>query len=92
MTNRPVGVHRTFLRADGLAEAAVEPNKMMLGRSKGAVLKLTPDEDVTMGLGITEGIEDGLAVLNSGFAPVWVCLSAGAVMAFCGAYFALRKA
>jgi putative DNA primase/helicase len=82
VTDRPVGVHRTFLRDDGLAKAAVEPNKMMLGRSKGAVLKLSPDQDVTLGLGLTEGIEDGLAVLNSGFAPVWVCLSAGGLMNF----------
>ena len=82
VTDRPVGVHRTFLRGDGLAKAAVEPNKMMLGRSKGAVLKLSPDEDVTLGLGLAEGIEDGLAVLKSGFAPVWVCLSAGAMASF----------
>ncbi len=82
VTDRPLGVHRTFLRADGRAKAAVEPNKMMLGRAKGAVLKLTPDEDVTMGLAITEGIEDGLAVLNDGWAPLWICLSAGAMAAF----------
>jgi hypothetical protein len=41
---------------------------MMLGPSRGAVLKLMPDEDVTMGLTITEGIEDGLAVLNDNWA------------------------
>jgi putative DNA primase/helicase len=80
--DRPAGVHRTFLSADGHAKAAVEPNKMMLGAARGAVLKLTPDEDVTSGLAITEGIEDGLAVLNDGWAPVWVCLSAGTMMRF----------
>ena len=82
VTGRMLGVHRTFLSADGRAKAAVEPNKMMLGRAKGAVLKLSPDEDVTLGLGLVEGIEDGLAVLNSGWAPVWVCLSAGALASF----------
>jgi len=82
VTDRPLGVHRTFLSADGRAKAEVEPNKMMLGRAKGAVLKLTPDEDVTQGLTLTEGIEDGLAVLNDGWAPVWVCLSAGTLMNF----------
>ena len=82
VTGRPLGVHRTFLSADGRAKANLEPNKMMLGRAKGAVLKLTPDEDVTRGLGLVEGIEDGLAVLNSGWAPVWVCLSAGALASF----------
>ena len=82
VTDRPLGLHRTFLRSDGLAKAAVEPSKMMLGQARGAVLKLTPDPDVTMGLGLTEGIEDGLAVLQEGFAPVWACPSAGAIAAF----------
>jgi putative DNA primase/helicase len=82
VTGRPLGVHRTFLSADGRAKAALEPNKMMLGRAKGAVLKLSPDADVTLGLGLVEGIEDGLAVLSSGWAPVWVCLSAGAMATF----------
>ena len=82
VTDRPVGVHRTFLRTDGRAKADVEPSKMVLGQARGAVLKLTSDEEVTMGLGLTEGIEDGLAVLKSGFAPIWVCLSAGAMTRF----------
>jgi len=82
VTGRMLGVHRTFLTPDGSAKAALEPNKMMLGRAKGAVLKLTPDEDVSHGLALTEGIEDGLAVLNDGFAPVWACLSAGTLMNF----------
>jgi len=82
VTDRPLGVHRTFLAPGGRGKAGVEPNKMMLGRAKGAVLKLTPDEDVTRGLALTEGIEDALAVLNSGVAPVWACLSAGAMASF----------
>lgn len=82
VTDRPLGVHRTFLAPDGSAKADVEPNKMMLGRARGAVLKLTPDEDVTSGLTLTEGVEDALAVLNGGFAPVWACLSAGTMASF----------
>jgi putative DNA primase/helicase len=82
VTGRMLGVHRTFLSADGRAKATVEPNKMMLGRAKGAVLKLSPDEDVSLGLALTEGIEDALAVLDSGFAPVWACLSAGTMANF----------
>ena len=39
---------------------------MMLG-SQG-VVRLSIDEDVTLGLGICEGIEDGLAVLQLGWA------------------------
>jgi len=82
VTDRPLGVHRTFLAPGGRGKAEVEPNKMVLGRAKGAVLKLSPDEDVTRGLALTEGIEDGLAVLNSGVAPVWACLSAGTMANF----------
>jgi hypothetical protein len=82
VTNRPAGVHRTFLRADGRAKAEIEPNRMMLGPAKGAVLKLSPDEEVTMGLALTEGIEDALALLSDARGPVWACLSAGAMSAF----------
>lgn len=82
VTDRPLGVHRTFLSADGSAKSIVEPARMMLGQARGAVVKLTPDADVTLGLALTECIEDALAVLNSGVAPVWACLSPGAMTAF----------
>ena len=38
----------------------------MLG--KAGVVRLSSDEDVLEGLGICEGIEDGLAILVSGWA------------------------
>jgi putative DNA primase/helicase len=72
---QPIGVHRTFLNAGG---AKVE--RKMLGRQ--GVVRLSPDSEVTTGLGITEGIEDGLAVLVSGWAPVWAATSAGAIARF----------
>jgi hypothetical protein len=75
VSNEPTGVHRTFLDGDG---AKLE--RKMLGRQ--GVVRLSPDTEVTMGLGITEGIEDGLAVLLSGWAPVWAATSAGAVARF----------
>jgi putative DNA primase/helicase len=53
---------------------------MMLGRA--GVIRLSPDEDVTTGLGITEGIEDGLRVLLAGGSPVWACGSAGGIDGF----------
>ena len=49
----------------------------MLGRQ--GVVRLSPDEAISFGLGITEGIEDGLAVLLSGWSPVWAATSAGAI-------------
>jgi AAA domain/Toprim domain len=52
----------------------------MLGKQ--GVIRLSPDEAVAQGLGICEGIEDGLAVLLSGWAPVWVATSAGVIARF----------
>ena len=75
VSNEPTGIHRTFLDGDG---AKLE--RKMLGRQ--GVVRLSPDDEVAMGLGITEGIEDGLAVLLSGWAPVWAATSAGAIARF----------
>jgi putative DNA primase/helicase len=72
VTGEPIGVHRTFLDADG---SKVE--RKMLGRQ--GVVRLSPNDEVTTGLGISEGVEDGLAVLLSGWAPVWASTSAGAL-------------
>ena len=72
ITNAPIGVHRTFLNPDG-----TKRERKMLG--KAGVVRLTPDEDVTLGLGITEGIEDGLAALLTGWAPIWCATSAGGI-------------
>lgn len=70
-----VGLHRTFLAADGR-----KVERKMLGRQ--GVLRLSPDADATLALGLSEGLEDGLAVLLSGWAPVWVAASAGGVAKF----------
>ena len=53
---------------------------MMLGKQ--GVVRLSSDEDVLEGLGICEGIEDGLAILVSGWAPVWAATNAGGVERF----------
>ena len=37
---------------------------------------------MTTGLGIVEGVEDGLAVLLSGWGPIWVATSAGGIKRF----------
>ncbi|QPC90297.1 toprim domain-containing protein [Mesorhizobium sp. INR15] len=74
VTGEPCGVHRTFLDTNGK-----KLDRKMLGRARGAVVRLSSDEDVTTGLAIAEGIETALAVP---FRPVWACLSAGAMSAF----------
>lgn len=70
-------VHRTYLRADGMAKADVTPAKAMLGPvSRGAVrLSKSPGPLV-----ITEGIETGLSLLSGILdqpGEVWAALSAG---------------
>jgi hypothetical protein len=79
-TLEPIGVHRTFIRLDGSGKAGGSlKSKMMLGRAKNAIIMLTPTEDVTLGLGIAEGIENALTILSRGWAPVWACCSAGGI-------------
>jgi putative DNA primase/helicase len=48
----------------------------------GGVIRLAPDEDVTIGLGVTEGIENALTIMNRGWSPVWAAGSAGAISTF----------
>jgi putative DNA primase/helicase len=74
-SNEPCGVHRMFLNADG-----TKRERKMLGRA--GVIRLSPDENVTYGLGLVEGVEDGLSVLLSGWAPVWATASAGMMAKF----------
>jgi hypothetical protein len=76
VTGEPTGgIHRTFLAADGSGKAPTDRPKAMLGPA--GVIRLSADEDVTYGLGIAEGIETALSVLQRGWAPVWACGSTG---------------
>lgn len=73
----PCGVHRTFLAPDGNGKAPGQA-KMMAGRA--GVIRLVPDAEVTQGLGIAEGIETALAVMQRmDWRPVWAATSAGAI-------------
>lgn len=71
-------LHRTWLAPDGHGKAPVEPPRLLLrGLAKaGGVVRLWPDEAVTTGLGIAEGIETALAAARA-FQPVWACVDAG---------------
>ncbi len=80
VTARPVGVHRTYLRSDGAGKAAGN-SKQMLGRA--GIIRLVPDDEVSLGIGIAEGVETGLAVMQCfGWRPVWAATSAGAIRRF----------
>lgn len=79
------GVHRTALAPDGFGKADIpglgNPKKM-LGSATGACVKLSPDEEVTSGLHIAEGIETALACIAMGFRPTWAALSSGGISNF----------
>jgi putative DNA primase/helicase len=80
VTAEPVGVHRTFLRPDGSGKADGQA-KMMLGGA--GIIRLVPDEEVALGLGLAEGIETALSVIQgAGWSPVWAAGNAGAIGAF----------
>lgn len=84
-TNEFCGIHRTALKLDGTGKSAhpgLGNPKRMLGLAAGACVKLSPDEVVTTGLHLAEGIETALACMAMGFAPVWAALSAGAIERF----------
>jgi hypothetical protein len=81
ITAEPCGVHRTFLLPDGSDRLRDPKGKAMLG--KAGVVRISPDDDVTMGLGIAEGIETTLSVMqHAGWRPMWCATSAGAIASF----------
>ena len=69
------GVHITRLKSDGLGKDPHEPAKIMIGKSLGWPIVLAPPNDGG-GLGIVEGIEDGLSVAAVTGLGVWAAGSA----------------
>ena len=75
-TNEPMSLHRTWVTPTGKAD--VEPNRMLAGKhsARHGVIRLYPDECVTTGIGIAEGIETALSMAHD-YEPVWAAISAG---------------
>ncbi|WP_321801475.1 toprim domain-containing protein [Burkholderia sp. BCC1988] len=82
VTREFMTLHKTWIRTDG-RKADVDPPRLLLGghRKAGGVIRLWPDEAVTSGLGVAEGIESALS-LAWGYAPVWALIDAGNLTAF----------
>jgi hypothetical protein len=78
-----LSLHVTFLSPDGGGKAPVERAKLLwpLLPVAGGVIRLWPDDCVTLGLGVGEGIETSLS-LALGFAPVWSLIDAANLAAF----------
>lgn len=74
----PLGVHRTFLAADGWGKAPVSPQKMMLGPCRGGVVRLGQTDQSVM---IGEGIETCISAMQATGRPAWAALSASGMRA-----------
>jgi putative DNA primase/helicase len=71
-SGKPVAIHRTFLARDGRGKAPVEPQKMMLGPTRGGAVRLS-DAGVTLAIG--EGLESCLSAMQATGIPTWAALS-----------------
>jgi Toprim domain len=76
-TNEPCAIQRT-----ALTEAGDKIDRMTLGPKSRAAIKLSPDEDVTMGLTVGEGLETVLSAMQLDFGPAWAVGDAGNVRTF----------
>lgn len=85
-TDEPIGLHRTAITTDGVKRGDLGTGgRMMLGPTAGGVVKLTCDAEITLALGIGEGIESTLSLQKHpafGTTPVWATLSAMQLAAF----------
>lgn len=81
-TRKPISLHQTWIQRDG-TKAPVTPSRLLLGghRKTGGVIRLWPDDAVSTGLAIAEGVETALSLAHA-FQPVWACIDAGNLSQF----------
>ncbi len=70
VTNEPMTLHQTWISPDG--HKLFDPPRMLLAghQVSGGIIRLWPDDKITYGLGIAEGIETALSAAH-GFQPIW---------------------
>ena len=80
-TNQPLTLHFTWITRSG--KAGIDKPRLLLAghRKAGGVIRLWPDESVTTGLAIGEGIETCLAGASI-YTPVWATVDAGNLKSF----------
>ena len=76
VTGEFIGIHRTFLDRKTAEKASVEPNRMILGRKRGGVIRLVEDCEVETRLAYGEGSESALSAIAAGW-PCWSAIDAG---------------
>jgi|UniRef100_UPI004048798A putative DNA primase/helicase len=74
-TNEPMSLHRTWITPTG--KAGLDKARMLAygHTAKNGVIRLYPDDAVTTGLGVAEGIETALSLAHE-HEPVWAAISA----------------
>ena len=84
LTGEPISLHFTLLEHDGSGKAKVDAPRLLLPghRKPGGVIRLWPDDEVTLGLVLGEGIETCLAAAAAGLTPVWATIDGGNLAAF----------
>jgi hypothetical protein len=80
-TRAPLSLHRTWITSTG--KAHVSPTRMPLAghSTAGGCIRLWPDEAVTYGLAIAEGVETALSIAWA-YAPAWSTIDAGHLAKF----------
>jgi len=86
---RPIGIQRTYLNAAGTGKAAVPKPKLSLGHVRGGAIRLAADiaryqtvfPGPITGLMLTEGVEDGLSLMQMHGGSAWAAAGAGMLAA-----------
>lgn len=68
----PLAIHRTFLARNGVGKASVDPQRMLLGPSRGGAVHLAEPSKIIM---VGEGLETCLAAMQATGLPAWAALS-----------------
>lgn len=85
ITDKPQAIHRTAITLDGRKAIVNGRDRLALGSLRGGAVKLTADAEVTVCLGVGEGIESTLSLQGLpefGGTPVWALLNASGVAGF----------
>jgi putative DNA primase/helicase len=80
-TREHLSLHRTWITPTGKADLDTPRLPLANHSLKDGVIRIWPDEYVTRGLGIAEGIETALS-LAWAYAPVWATIDAGHMAQF----------
>lgn len=80
-TNEPLSLHRTWITATGKADLETPRLPLRNHSTKNGVIRLWPDDEVNVLLGVAEGIETALSLAWAPM-PVWSLIDAGHLAKF----------